>query len=529
MKRTPGIHLLLLAVVLVAFCRIAGHEFINWDDPYTIASNPLVTQPTWQSITHYWQHGAAGLWIPLTYTIWIGLSWISSVGGANAGPNSWIFHAVSVALHAINTLLVYRIVRRVSPGHAAWPAALGALIFAAHPLQVEAVAWASGMKDVLSATLALFAIDRHLATIDQPRLDLLALLAFTLSMLAKPSGVVAIPIVVILDRMMLQRDWRQIAVSLAPWCAVALPIAIVARVVQSTIGVPPIPIALRPLIALDALAFYLWKLIWPVNLVPDYGRLVSVIIERRWFLWSWIIPTLLAAIFGMTRKRAKPAAAGALIFVTALLPVLSFTPFLFQFYSTVADHYVYLSMLGVAIIASYFLERFQHRAIMIASVIVIGLLTARTISQASYWHDNERLFRHTLKVNSRSVASENNLGAALAEQGKYPEAIEHYNLALAINPDYRMAHTNLAQLYALINQPERGIEHMERALELWDQTPAGLAPRDSTKEHLLLAALLQQRGRYDDARRHLLKVLEAQPQNAEAKALLEKTRQPTTR
>jgi protein O-mannosyl-transferase len=46
-----------------------------------------------------------------------------------------------------------------------WPAAAGAMLFGVHPVQVEAVAWTSGLKDVLGGLLAMLAIWQYLMAV----------------------------------------------------------------------------------------------------------------------------------------------------------------------------------------------------------------------------------------------------------------------------------------------------------------------------------------------------------------------------
>src|SRR6185503_10299612 len=98
----------------------------------------------------------------------------------------------------------------VAANRAAWAAAIGAGLFALHPLQVESVAWASGLKDVLAGAFTLVALwlflrftptlgetpgGRSARTWDASALAsplfVLATLAFVLAMLSKPSAVAA--------------------------------------------------------------------------------------------------------------------------------------------------------------------------------------------------------------------------------------------------------------------------------------------------------------------------------------------------
>ena len=100
----------------------------------------------------------------------------------------------------------------------------------------------------------------------------LATMFLILAMLSKPAAVVVPVMALIIDALLLRRSWRAIALSLAPWFVLTIPIMLVARFVQPAAEVTPAPLWARPLVAADALAFYLAKLAVPIDLVFIYPR-----------------------------------------------------------------------------------------------------------------------------------------------------------------------------------------------------------------------------------------------------------------
>ena len=137
----PGILCLLAAISYLP--AVLWGDFI-WDDLPMIGTfavrDPGGLRTIWFSPAeieaegHYW---------PLTYSVF----WLQHKlwGFAPAG-----FHAVNVLLHTANTLLLWKLMRRLAvPG--AW---LVAAVFAVHPVHVESVAWVMELKDVLSASRA---------------------------------------------------------------------------------------------------------------------------------------------------------------------------------------------------------------------------------------------------------------------------------------------------------------------------------------------------------------------------------------
>ena len=434
---------LLILIVLGVYALAMGAEFIGWDDPTNVPDNPVLKLSGTQAIAHFWSQPYDKLYIPVTYTVWTILAAVGTVSTPSGGVefNPFIFHAANVILHALATVLVYQILQLRLRN--VWACAAGALLFAVHPVQVETVAWVTAMKDVLSGTLSLSAIwlfllsvhwadaSNEVRNLDPDRAShgpirwgmyILSLLLFSLSLLAKPSAVAAIPIVLILYWLGSDRRWKLVGALLVPWLVLGLVDVLVTHAVQ--------PIAapadggrwwLRPLIAGDALAFYLYKLFIPIRLGLFYGRTPSAIIENGAIWFTWIVPVLvLGAIAWLGRKSRWPAAA-ALLFIAGVLPVLGLVPFTFQAYSTVADHYLYLSMLGPALALAMILSiagmvRTKAAIIRWGTGVVLLILAGLTVAQTRYWHDSIALFTHAYAVNPHSGE------AAILLAGQYNSA-----------------------------------------------------------------------------------------------------------
>jgi hypothetical protein len=485
---------LLIGLTLLTFGRVVNDGFAPYDDELTIRDNPRMNpvQFTSDGVLWYWNNPAMSLYIPLTYTVWGAIAAASRVHGDD--PTKFIldagnFHVASLLLHMACVLLVFAILRRLLKRP--WPAAAGALLYALHPLQVETVAWASGMKDLLSAALSLAAIWFYLRAVapeiapvaplpdpDEaiaPRLDWrfysLALLCFILAMLAKPSAMMTPAILLIIDALLLRRGVERTVRTVVPFIALALPIAFIARSVQPGTGLPAPELWQRPVVAGASLAFYLQKLILPIGLTFDYGWRPVEMLHKTWFYGIAVIPLVLAIVVGMMRKRWPWVCAGALIFLAVLLPVLGFVPFKYQIHSTVGDHYVYFAMLGPALILAWGLSKVaKHTRIAMwitgAALLMLAVLSVR---QLSFWHDEEATLRRTLAINPASDLALNNLGQIYVRKRDFPEAERLFKAAVASNPPDLIAPlTNLVIIYKLTGRPDdaiRAFYELKRANE----------------------------------------------------------------
>src|SRR5262249_36285392 len=102
------------------------------------------------------------MYMPLTETVWSGLAVAGRVRPEEheINVNPYVFHAPSVLAHATAALCIYALLTRLfGPG---LPAAAGALIFGIHPVQVESVAWASALKDVLCGMFGALSIWQYI-------------------------------------------------------------------------------------------------------------------------------------------------------------------------------------------------------------------------------------------------------------------------------------------------------------------------------------------------------------------------------
>jgi hypothetical protein len=495
-RRKPAIlALLLIALTLATFARAVPNDFVGWDDPDTISSNPRLNPPSFDSIVYYWTHSDGGLYVPVTYTLWVALAAIARVRGADGSVslNPWVFHGASVVIHILSVLLVFSILRRLrAPDVAAF---FGAALFAVHPLQVESVAWASGAKDLLGGMFTLLMIDQFLR--GSKTGWVLALVAMILGVLAKPITVVAPAIAAILAIGILQEPARKTFQSLAPMFAIALACVAWSRAVQPAYDPTWTPLWTRPLIALDAIAFYLCKLFVPTKLAVIYGRTPRAAVESGAIYYAWLLPAIVAVILWQLRRRSRWLVCAGLVMLVALLPVSGLARFMFQIHSTVADHYMYLPMLGPAMALAWLVDRHGHRPA--AATIVTGglcLFAVVSVVQFGYWRNSIALFNRAIVVTPNSATAHSNLGVAYAAAGELDRAVPHFETAVRLSRGQnRLAHTNLAQAYLFRHDYEQAAYHAREALRLAQLEPPDLR-NTRWEEQLLAAALtqLQQRG-----------------------------------
>ena len=528
---------ILLVAVVLTFLPVCRHAFVAWDDERTIQENPRIQHPTLENVGYYWSHPHLGLYIPVTNTVWSAVACVAQLRGPGIEAGTLdprIFHAVSLATHALSALLVYALLRRLVK--LPWPALAGAMFFALHPLQVEAIAWASGLKDLLCGTFSLLALwqyvlaaDAQLATEKRRIHYAAAILAFALAMLSKPAAMVTPALALVIDRMILGRQWRPALKAAVPCLALAVPCAVWTKLFQPGTNLVHVPLWARPLVAADALAFYVYKLFLPVRLGLDYGRTPAFVLSHPGAYLTWLGPALVAAALVLWRRHpaARAGAAAALLAAVAVSPMLGLTPFAFQTVSTVADHYVYLSMLGPAFAVGW---AFAHvpiekptapRNVGMVAVAALALLAIRSADQMRFWQDTPALMRHAIEVNPRSWPAYTNLAnceyergrtllleAALAKEdgnsagaaeaqaaaeSRLREAEGLFDRALELYPDNIAARHGRGIVRLHFGRPAQAAEDFAQVLVLRDRLAPEDRPSFYADSELLAGALMRSR------------------------------------
>jgi hypothetical protein len=350
---------------------------------------------------------------------------------------------------------------RTAHGDPSWPAFAGATLFAIHPIQVEAVAWVTGMRDLLAGLFAVLALWQYTRAAEGRRACWVgAAVAFAAALLSKPAAVVLPVMAMAIDVWVVGRPWRKALVPAAIGLACfALPTLLVTHLAQSSDVPTPGPAINRLWVAGESLTFYVRKVLWPAHLSLDYGRRPGKVLGHAWVYAELVVPILLLVAAWVGRRRWPLMWVAVVLFFVALLPTSGLVPFNFQYFSTVTDHYAYLAMLGAALAAAALLARLQPTpaAWPIAGLVLL-VLAVRSFAQTGYWRDNATVWHHAGDVVPGDFTAETELGmfdvaaqqrafhaGQMAESRAASErAVARFRRALADNPQHGIARKHLA-------------------------------------------------------------------------------------
>ena len=434
-----------------------------WDDDVYVTANTALKN----------LHGLWNIWfhpvnLPQYYPMTFSSFWAEyHLWGLQAAG----YHTVNILLHALSSLLVWRLLQRLKiPG-----ACLAALLFLVHPVHVESVAWITERKNVLSgffylaAFLAYFRFKDH-----EPRLRPWYFVSFALFLASLLSKTITATFPAVLLLTLGWKDGKFNAKDITRMIPFFLAAAILGFVTMRfenwhMAGMSEewrFSSGERLLIAGRAFWFYLGKLVWPHPLIFIYPRWT---LDTSSF-GQWLFPLafiLLALVLWKFRtKWGRGPWFAFLIFTVTLFPALGFKSYFPMRFSFVADHFQYLASIAPLTLAAVFLHSLSlktSRFRFAPAGILLICLAVLSWNQSRIYKDLETLWRDTLKKNPEAWMAHNNLGNLLSDRNLDDDAERHFQEVLRIKPNEAQAYANLGCLMEKQGKSEKALEYFQKA------------------------------------------------------------------
>lgn len=459
---------------VAVFAPAMAAQFVDLDDFELLISNDRWRGFGAEQIKWMFTSTLLGHYQPLT---WVSYAANFVLGGME--PEG--YHIVNVFLHAISAVLVYLVGLRLLRAAGTWPGAtpltfvqerlgagVGAILWAAHPLRTESVAWVTERRDVLSTVLLLGALLAYLRAADRGgsggnraawfRPYFASVCLLLLSLFSKTWGMSFFVVALVLDWYPLRRlpaqPWKWLSRKHIPVLLEKIPFSVLGVVFAVIIGsafraeggamrtLAQWPLENRVAQAAYGLVFYAWKSIIPSSLAPLYELPLGMSPLAPRFLLCYALVAIAATSVLVCIRRAPAVAAAAIIYAILLAPILGFFQSGDQF---VADRYSYVACIGWSILIGSGLahatrwakasRRVKPGLIMAAAAVVMLVLGVLTLNQASVWHDSLALWEHSVKAGAATSAVRVNYGLNLEREGRPDEAVEQFQLAAKDRPE----------------------------------------------------------------------------------------------
>ena len=468
---------LLLLFVLAIYGQVLDHQFTAWDDHGYVDRNPYVLRGLeWTTFHWAFTSGSHSNYHPLT---WLSHMLDIELFGLWAGGHVF----TNLLLHGLNVFLLWRLIGNLT-GRAG-VAFVVALLFAIHPLNVEAVANISQRKSVLSTCFGLLAI---LAYVDYARRGsawryLLALLWAVLSLLSKALFVTLPCLLLLLDYWPLGRTpwrgyrsngdaadgphrrggWGQLIAEKLPFFALSIAIGLLTMHFQKGTGAMNTADVDRLTSFTGAVAsyvFYLQKTVWPSGLAAFYPlpeRFAAHVLPAN----LAVLLAITAACFAMHRKHPH-LLVGWLWFCIVLAPMAGFIRVGGM---AAADRYCYVPLIGLFLaisipVANSLGVPVSHRSWVRPLVLGTGGIALLALAgvahrQTAFWKDTETSFNRILATQGPHDLFPALIGYDLFDRCEFARAIPYFRQSLAVMPNNYWVAANLGiALHCTGDSPE---------------------------------------------------------------------------
>ena len=505
--------LLMLATLLV-YAPTFHHAFLDFDDGQYVTQNEHVrTGFSLNNIAWAFTSFYASNWHPIT--------WLSHIADCQMfGLNPGAHHGVNLALHLVNVLLLFTLLR-LGTG-AVWRSFMVAALFAVHPLNVENVAWVAERKSLLSALFSLLTLAAYGWYVQRPgwKRYLAVGGAFALALMSKPMAVTIPLILLLLDYWPFNRHaeipslrkWAELAIEKSPLLLMSAASAYITVAAQRSTGavlhLSELSARLRLENVVRSYAAYVWKMIWPAKLAVFYPLEVGT---SQSFTYAIASAAVLATITGLVLcfRSARYLLVGWFLFLITLIPVIGIIQVGYQ---TMADRYAYIPFVGLFIMLAWGLARIAENkpvsqiALTVASPCAVLAFALASSHELQYWQNEVTLFTEARNVAARPDALiENGLADGLMSAGRSDEALSHYEVSCELDSESPFCHYGVARILFDKNQFARAIDECHATARLTNDRGVAVACYDKS------GAVMLELGELDLAEREFESALAIDP------------------
>lgn len=422
--------ILIAAATFLTYAPSLKNDFVSWDDPLVLMSNPIAKGTTLRNIIGAFSTYDPELYVPLTV-----LSYQLEYNIAGRQP--WIYHLDNLFLHIANAILVLLLLQGLLKQ--SLPALFGALIFALHPLNTETVVWASARKDLLATFFFLISTLLYIRSAREASRSayVWSIIAFLLSLLSKTTMITGPALFLLIDWQQ-RRPWsKTVLLEKAPYLLLALLFSVIAFFGKYP-AEAPIPLLHTAIMASKSTVFALQSFFWPFHLSPLYPFTGPITITSLHFLFP--ITVLCCLFFGSMAllRRSRIFLFSLLFFSIALFPTFFNFSKAGEFYIS-SDRYAYVPQIGILFLlaagfAKISVTRHGRTLAFLSLLPLIAFLGFLSMRQSLFWSNSKTLFSHSLSLYPQSFAANVNMYVIASTEKRYDAALAYLEKADALRP-----------------------------------------------------------------------------------------------
>jgi Flp pilus assembly protein TadD len=519
--------------VLVLLCgslylNTLGNVFTNWDDGL-IYGNTQIRSLGWENIRKILTLEKGATYQPIRV-----LSYAIDYHFWKLDPFG--YHITNIFFYILTCIMVYftllhlsiNLRERASPESHGRAALFGSLLFATHPVHVEAVTWLAARKEVLQGFFFFLGFYLYLKASREtkPRAFYfylgLVVLSILLATLSKPSAVIFPGVIAVYE--IAKRKREAISFFIRHWvfliCLLAISaifIFILMKVMFEAGGIKHYKgdsFASNVLICIYVFLQSIKLLLFTINYSAAYSFVVNMPVFCLKNVILFFITLSLFTISVLSLRWTKIIFFSLFFFFITLLPYLNIIPI-----STLkADRYVFIASFSYAFLLGVFFDRlyaYQHKKFsggffkLLAVMVFLFLLAGysfMTIRQNTLWENSYTLWADAVEKHPESSVANAMMGVVYMDLGMDQDAIKHLEKAVRLLPYDYLSRNNLGIVYGRLGEPEKALKELMIAISL--------KPEDDTIK-INLSAFYQRQKEYKKAEDVLKYLLSRNPEGAQ--------------
>lgn len=425
------------------------------------------------------------------------------------GLNPKAHHLMNILFHAANAFLLFLLLHRTTG--MVFQSVLAAAIFAVHPLQVETVSWVAERKNLLSTFFwfaALLSYTRYAEKATAPRY-ILTVLLFVFGLMSKPILLTLPCTLLLLDLWPLGR-FRFVSFKQdSPWPAIKsflkfnrclivekIPLFLISGIyflviTQASRRLNESPtlldrsLELRLSNALLSYRDYLFSFFWPFDLAVFYPY--PIVIPPWWQIVSSVLLLLLLTFIAVkVLQHAPHITVGWFWFLGTLFPAIGFMQT--GLWPARADRWMYVPLVGILFVLfrkPRSMPLILKKTTTVLSVFFVICLFFTARCQLTHWKSQQSVFEQAIRVTENNHYAYYAVGLELLNNNLYEKALHYFQKAKEHNDTYDQTYIGMARVFIAEGKYLQALEPLQSAL--------ALKPNSSAANFLLGLAYLGSR------------------------------------
>ena len=452
--------LVIVAAVVIVFAQAVSFDFVTYDDYDLVSRNGEFLGSLKNVLTSFTTHAfstsrsAGAYYRPLVLT-----SFIIEYHIWNLNPLG--FHLTNILLHCANVILCYVLLLVFIKNDIM--ALLGSLLFALHPVQVQAVAWIAGRHDVLMGFFSLlsvvsYVLYRHCSGGGRGYF-IMSMISFALALFAKESAIVVLLLLPLIDLILgeVGGSWKKILTQgirrdLFVAFSVAGAYLIVRLIVfgelfggERVYGKSSLieRLSVAPALISENCSF----VVAPIHLSVVHPVALLAWMQEPWRAVSVFITILLVALVFWAWKRDKVLGFGFLWFTVGLLPALNIVPMAVP----VLENRLYLPIVGavLAVVRGFQLSTTSFRMRFVAGVlaVLVSVCAVASFLRLPVWQNSVTMWSDAINKEPDDPQPYFDLAGYYYEGGAFDMTIELLKKYIGLQPGNILAYSKLRDTY----------------------------------------------------------------------------------